>query len=346
MCRLEAARRGACGERLPCPVAAEQIGEREVGPRIAPLVVEAGVARGDDRSAARRRSGGCAAACASDSAPRFGRISVVRRRRRRSMSSTWTGRYGMRARTSACMNPVYGASTRVSAIVAAEEVGVALRPDEADGRDRRPIDQVVLVRLVPAHDRLGASGTCGGPRGRRRRGATRAGCRRRCPRSSTCAPRLPACSRRGSSPGPTGTSPSTPAQLVPAEHAVHALAGVAVLLEARVVVAPLVIEHQDRRRARRSPSDRGSERACAVTEPLFMPDQRQSGPPAARVDAVVQLPELDAAGVAPHDPLAVGRVVPVGLRAAAPCPLRRGRCARSCRSSRCCRARGRSSCCR
>ena len=26
-----------------------------------------------------------------------------------------------------------------------------------------------------------------------------------------------------------------------------------------------------------------NERACAVTEPLFMPDQMQSGPPAARV---------------------------------------------------------------
>ena len=64
--------------------------------------------------------------------------------------------------------------------------------------------------------------------------------------------------------------------------AVHALAGVAVLLEAGVVVAPLVVEHHDVGALADLAQSR-KERACAVTDPLFMPDQMQSGPPAARV---------------------------------------------------------------
>ena len=47
-------------------------------------------------------------------------------------------------------------------------------------------------------------------------------------------------------------------QLVPAEQPVDALAGVAVLLEAGVVVAPLVIEHHDVGARCRSPSGRGT----------------------------------------------------------------------------------------
>ncbi len=91
----------------------------------------------------------------------------------------------------------------------------------------------------------------------------------------------------------SGTSLSQPSKPV------DALAGLAVLLEAGVVVAPLVVEHHDLARACRSPQSRGKTAACAVTEPLFMPDQMQSGAAGRPRGPVVQLPDLDAAGVVP-----------------------------------------------
>ena len=57
------------------------------------------------------------------------------------------------------------------------------------------------------------------------------------------------------------------------------------------------------------------ERAWVVIDPLFIPIHRQSGPPAALVVAVVQVPDCGPPRVAPLDPLPVDRVVPVGLAA-------------------------------
>lgn len=54
-----------------------------------------------------------------------------------------------------------------------------------------------------------------------------------------------------------------------------------------------------------------NERACAVTDPLFIPAQMHSGPPASRV--VRLFPHLDPARVVPHDPLAICGIVPVRL---------------------------------
>ncbi len=72
-------------------------------------------------------------------------------------------------------------------------------------------------------------------------------------------------------------------EFVPAENAVDAFAGVAVLLEAGGIVAALMIEHHDFGALGRFRGGRGRIVPCWVTEPLFMPDQMQSLPPAARV---------------------------------------------------------------
>ena len=50
------------------------------------------------------------------------------------MSSACTGRYGMRARISACANPVVGRVHQFGGTVPPEEIGVSLRPDQARRR--------------------------------------------------------------------------------------------------------------------------------------------------------------------------------------------------------------------
>ena len=88
------------------------------------------------------------------------------------------------------------------------------------------------------------------------------------------------------------------------------LAGVAVLLEPEGVVPCLVVEHQDLGAAANRLQSRNL-LAWAEIDPLFMPTQRQCGPPAWPRRAAVQVPELQAAVVVPEDPLPVERVVPV-----------------------------------
>ena len=88
----------------------------------------------------------------------------------------------------------------------------------------------------------------------RRCGATTAGCRRRSPRSSTCAPRPPAWRPRGTGRARLVHRHALGRQLVPAEQSVHQLAGIAVLLEARSHRSATGGPAGSSRRARRSPS--------------------------------------------------------------------------------------------
>ena len=102
-------------------------------------------------------------------------------------------------------------------------------------------------------------------------------------------------------------------EFVPSQQRVDALAGVAVLLEPRRVVAPLMVEHDDMRAA----ADlfevaegirlRGYGAAVHARPDAIRPARGLRG-------AVVELPEFGAPRVVPHDPLAVDGVVPVGAQ--------------------------------
>ena len=109
---------------------AEQVGQGEIRPRLAPLVVEAGLPGGDQVPAALDESPH-RGHWLSDIAARLGRIKTDSRGPSRSMWSAWTGRYGMRARTRALTMPRSGKLDQLLGIVAAVEVGVLLRPHDA-----------------------------------------------------------------------------------------------------------------------------------------------------------------------------------------------------------------------
>ena len=70
--------------------------------------------------------------------------------------------------------------------------------------------------------------------------------------------------------------------IFPAKQRMHTFSGVTILLKPGVVVAALMVQHHESARWEISRRSR-NERACEVTEPLFMPDQIQSAPPASRV---------------------------------------------------------------
>ena len=229
--------------------------------------------------------------------------------------------------------------------IAAEEVGVALRPDDPHSGDWSAVDKILLVRLPPSHDRFGccvhaAILVIGADEVPPRLNATgdagdhpHARFRRRLARDAIVA-RTGFVHRH-----------RLGRELVPSEHHVDALAGIAILLEAGIVIAPLMIEHHDvgtradllqvAERARL----RGHRSAVHARPDAIRSSSRARGP-------IVQFPYFDAARVTPHDPVAVRPVVPVGLprqRAAGFCSELAGR---SCRSSRCCRVRAPPSCCR
>ncbi len=130
-------------------------------------------------------------------------------------------------------------------IVAPEEIGVSLGPHYADGGHRLPVHQVSLLGLGPLHDGHG--------------------CAIHAPvfviRADVMPPRLNAASQPGDHPharlGRRLTRQPVVArarliqrhalrrQLFPAHEPVYALARIAVLLEPGLVVAALMIEHQD-----------------------------------------------------------------------------------------------------
>src|SRR6266850_4470786 len=92
----------------------------------------------------------------------------------------------------------------------------------------------------------------------------------------------------------------------------HAFPRVAILLKARIVVAPLMVEHHDVRALRdlAQIAKRASLRRYRAAV-----HARPDAVRAARAlrGAVVQLPDFDPAIVVPQDPLPVGRVVPIRL---------------------------------
>src|SRR4051812_11576296 len=93
----------------------------------------------------------------------------------------------------------------------------------------------------------------------------------------------------------------------------HALAGIPVLLEARVVVSSLVVEHHDIGAA--ADLAQVAERAgLRRPRPVVHPRPDAVGPAGLSGDPVVQLPDLNPAPIVPADPLAVGAIVPVRLR--------------------------------
>src|SRR5262249_42065488 len=99
-------------------------------------------------------------------------------------------------------------------------------------------------------------------------------------------------------------------ELVPAEHPVDPLAGVAVLLEAAGVVTGLVVEHQDLGAAGdgrdvAEPGRLGRDRAAVHADPQAVRPARLAG------HAVVAVPALHPAVAVPEAPFPVRRVAPV-----------------------------------
>ena len=100
-------------------------------------------------------------------------------------------------------------------------------------------------------------------------------------------------------------------QLVPAEHAVDQLAGVSVLLESAGVVAALVVEHDDLG-ALANRLEVAERTALGTGRSAVHSDPEAIGTAGGFGGAIVQVPDLHAPGVVPHDPIAVRRIVPVG----------------------------------
>src|SRR4051812_346229 len=138
-----------------------------------------------------------------------------------------------------------GSVDTVGRILTAEEVRIALRPQYADAGDGLPVDEDRLVRLAPSHHRL-----------------------RRVVHAAVLVvgrnvvpPRLDSTRDAGDHPhlrlrsglarDPIITRPrlvhrhALRRELIPAHHRMDALAGLAVLLEARVVVPSLMVQHQN-----------------------------------------------------------------------------------------------------
>ena len=230
-------------------------------------------------------------------------------------------------------------------IVPAVEIGVLLRPDDPHAGDGPAVDEVLLVGLVPAQDRLGRAVhppvlVIG---------------------ADVMPPRLNAAGEARQHPHPrlrlglAGQPERGPAhlvhrhalgdQLVPAQQAVDELAGQGIVLETLGVAARLVVQHDD--------FGAGADLLVVAETPALAADAAAVHPEPQAVrpargfrHAVVQVPDLQPAGVAPLNPLAIDRIVPVASSWAAACPSARGTAGHSARNSRCCRDPGRSNCCR
>ncbi len=219
----------------------EQIGQREVGARIAPFVIETGSA-GRDQSAA-----------VSDEAFHGGTLRIGQRghtrqhqrRKAAGIAFDMVGVYRQVRQARADQGLGHAAIGRVhqfGRFVAPIVIRIALRPHHPDAGDRLAVDQVLLVLLVPAKDGL--------------RGAVSTTVL--VPRADVVPPGLYASGDSRDHPHTRlvrrlGRQPEcgTPRlvqrhalrhELVPTEQAVYELAGVAVLLEAGFVGARLVIE--------------------------------------------------------------------------------------------------------
>ena len=309
---LAVASRGCRAQaRYAREMAAEEIREREIPSRVPPLVVESRPSGGEERAAAldealdgRRLRIGEGADVGQDEELQgrtFG-IDVVRLdgeiRNSRPHERVHEARVGR-------IHDITG-------IVTAEEVGVALRPDDADVGDGRAIDEIGLMSLPPSHHRL---------RGAEHPLIFLVG-------ADVMPPWLDAAGDARDHPHPRlGRRLARHAvitrarlvhrhgfgrELVPPEKRVDALAGVPVLLKPRVVVSPLVVEHHD--------VGAGAD-FLEIAERARLRGHRaavHAGPDAVRSaggsrDAVVQLPHFGPPCVAPHDPFPIHQVVPVGL---------------------------------
>ncbi len=198
----------------------------------------------------------------------------------------------------------------VGGVGAAEVVVVLLGPDHADVGAELAVNEQVLVLFVPGEDRLGG---------------------RVLPpvlvhRADVVPPGLDAAGEARGRPEPhlglrhAGEAEGGGAelvlrhrlgdQLVPARDLVQPLAGLGVLLEAVVGVAPLVVEHDDRRLGEDALE---VDEAVRVVEELAADHPQPGAVLAAGLagDLVVKLPEVGPALEVPAHPVAVGVGVPV-----------------------------------
>ena len=135
---------------------AKQIRQHEVGPGVAPLCVKAGRTGCEQRSAPLHEA-------ADGGGLRVRQRSDVRENQHLHAGGAAIDVVGVdrQIRNARANQRVH--ETRVRRVdhlgggIAPEEIGIALGPHDADVREGRAIDQVPLVRLPPAHHRLGGA---------------------------------------------------------------------------------------------------------------------------------------------------------------------------------------------